>query len=187
MRTYDIPTLPLKYDLETKAVLKQLSKATRSLAELKGVALTIPNENILISTLTLQEAKDSSSIENIITTQDDLYKADLDIKKSNISAATKEVRYYREAINYGFNLAKKHKLLTNKFIIEIQKCLKHNDEGFRSTPGTKLKRENGEVVYEPPQEKARIVEYMSNLEQFINNPNLKDRPRDHRDEAYSRL
>ncbi len=82
---YEIPNLPLKYDLKTKNVLKQLAKANRALAELKGVALTIPNENILISSLTLQEAKDSSEIENIITTEDDLYKADLSMKDFSIA------------------------------------------------------------------------------------------------------
>lgn len=75
MREYSIPTLPLPYDLETKEILKQLTNSHRRLAELKGVAQTIPNEQILISTLTLQEAKDSSEVENIVTTQDDLYKA----------------------------------------------------------------------------------------------------------------
>lgn len=63
--------MPLSYDLETKAVLRQLNQANRRLADLKEVALTIPNENILVSTLTSQEAKDSSEVENIVTTQDD--------------------------------------------------------------------------------------------------------------------
>lgn len=97
MIKYNIPILPLQYDVETKAVLKQLAKTNRALAEFKGVAGTIPNENILISSLTLQEAKDSSSIENIITTQDDLYRADLAIKDFAISPAAKEVQNYREA------------------------------------------------------------------------------------------
>ena len=85
MIKYQIPNLPLIIDVETKAVLKQLARSNRALAELKGVAGTIPNENILISSLTLQEAKDSSSVENIITTQDDLYRADLAIKDFTVS------------------------------------------------------------------------------------------------------
>jgi len=101
-KQYKIPTLPLPYDLETKEVLKQLTRSHRKLAELKDVALIIPNERILISTLTLQEAKDSSEVENIVTTQDDLYKADLDVKQSIINASTKEVLAYREAIEKGF-------------------------------------------------------------------------------------
>lgn len=171
---YDIPTLPLEYDLETKNVLKQLAKANRALAELKGVAATIPNENILISSLTLQEAKDSSSIENIITTQDDLYKADLDIKSYAISPAAKEVQNYREAIYLGFSLVRKHKLLTNNNIIQIQNCLKHTTGGFRTTPGTKLKRDDGVIIYEPPQDPRDIIQHMSNLEKFINESSLSD-------------
>lgn len=89
--TYKIPKLPLSYDLETKAVLKQLSQSNRWLAELKGMAKTIPNEHILVSTLTLQEARDSSEVKNIVTTQDDLYKASLDISEIIKSPATKEV------------------------------------------------------------------------------------------------
>jgi len=65
---YIIPQLPLKKDLETKEILKKLTKAHQALAELKGVAAIIPNQNILLNTLSLQEAKDSSAIENIITT-----------------------------------------------------------------------------------------------------------------------
>ena len=110
---YDIPVLPLPYDLETKEVLKELANANRKLAELKGVAQTIPNEDILISSLTLQEAKDSSEVENIVTTQDELYKAGLQIKTQIANAATKEVLRYRESISSGFNLVRKNKLLRN--------------------------------------------------------------------------
>lgn len=174
MKKYNIPNLPLTADLETKAVLKQLARTNRALAELKGVAGTIPNENILISSLTLQEAKDSSSIENIITTQDDLYKADLAIKDFAISPAAKEVQNYREAIYRGFQLVRNHKLLTNNNIISIQNALKHTSGGFRVTPGTCLKRDDGTVVYEPPQHPADIIKHMDNLEAFINNPDLSD-------------
>ena len=171
---YSIPTLPLQYDLETTAVLKQLAKANRALAELKGVASSIPNENILISSLTLQEAKDSSSIENIITTQDDLYKADLNIQHLPISPATKEVQNYREAIYEGFNLVRTNKLLTNNYIIKIQNTLKHTTGGFRAIPGTKLKRNDGVIIYEPPQDPRDVAHYMENLESFINDPSLSD-------------
>lgn len=171
---YSIPSLPLQYDLETRPILKQLAKANRALAELKGVAATIPNENILISTLTLQEARDSSSIENIITTQDDLYKADLALKDFATNPAAKEVQDYREAITFGFALVRQNKLLTNNIIIRVQNRLKHTDGGFRVTPGTKLKREDGVIIYEPPQDPRDIVNYMSNLEQFINEPSISD-------------
>lgn len=87
---YQLPILPLAIDLETKAVLKQLNAANRKLAELKGVALTIPNETILINTLALQEAKDSSAVENIVTTHDDLYRAASDMNSLAVSAAAKQ-------------------------------------------------------------------------------------------------
>lgn len=174
MIKYQIPNLPLIIDVETKAVLKQLARSNRALAELKGVAGTIPNENILISSLTLQEAKDSSSVENIITTQDDLYRADLAIKDFTVSPAAKEVQNYREAIFHGFQLVRQHKLLTNNNIISIQNVLKHTKGGFRVTPGTCLKRDDGMIIYEPPQYPEDIVRYMGNLEAFINTPDLSD-------------
>ena len=174
MIKYQIPNLPLIIDVETKAVLKQLARSNRALAELKGVAGTIPNENILISSLTLQEAKDSSSVENIITTQDDLYRADLAIKDFTVSPAAKEVQNYREAIFHGFQLVRQHKLLTNNNIISIQNVLKHTKGGFRVTPGTCLKRDDGMIIYEPPQHPEGIVRYMGNLEAFINTPDLSD-------------
>lgn len=170
---YSIPSLPLPYDLETKEVLKQLNRANRKLAELKGVAQTIPNERILISSLTLQEAKDSSEVENIVTTQDDLYRAGLDPSHQFINAATKEVLFYREAINEGFRMVRNKDILTLNDIKHVQEILEQNTAGFRTTPGTQLKRENdGAVIYTPPQDGMVIVRYMSNLEQFINDDHL---------------
>ena len=167
--TYTIPTLPLPYDLETKEVLKQVNKANRKLAELKGVAQTIPNERILISSLTLQEAKDSSAVENIVTTQDDLYRAGLDTSYQFINAATKEVLFYREAINEGFRMVRNKDILTLNDIKRVQAILEQNSAGFRTTPGTQLKRENdGAVVYTPPQDGQEIIGFMANLERFIN-------------------
>lgn len=173
MTSYEIPLLPLPYDLETKAVLRQANKANRKLAELKGVAQTIPNERILISSLTLQEAKDSSAVENIVTTQDDLYRAGLDAGFTLIGAATKEVLFYREAINEGFKLVRNKNILTLNDIKRIQEVLEQNSAGFRTTPGTQLKRSSdGAVIYTPPQDGQLIVELMSNLEQFINDDEL---------------
>ena len=173
MASYKIPLLPLPYDLETKTVLRQANKANRKLAELKGVAQTIPNERILISSLTLQEAKDSSAVENIVTTQDDLYRAGLDANFTLIGAATKEVLFYREAINEGFKLVRNKNILSLNDIKRIQEVLEQNSAGFRTTPGTQLKRSSdGAVIYTPPQDGQRIVELMSNLEQFINDDEL---------------
>ena len=173
MASYKIPLLPLPYDLETNTVLRQANKANRKLAELKGVAQAIPNERILISSLTLQEAKDSSAVENIVTTQDDLYRAGLDANFTLIGAATKEVLFYREAINEGFKLVRNKNILALNDIKRIQEVLEQNSAGFRTTPGTQLKRSSdGAVIYTPPQDGQRIVELMSNLEQFINDDEL---------------
>lgn len=171
---YNIPQLPLPYDLETKAVMRQLNRANRKLAELKGVALTIPNENILISTLTLQEAKESSSVENIVTTQDDLFKEDLNVQSFISNAAAKEVLNYRQALQTGFHLVKEHHLLTCNHIKQIQATLESNRAGFRAVPGTQLKNSLGEVVYTPPQDLAEIENLMDNLEQFINDESMSD-------------
>ena len=171
---YDIPVLPLPYDLETKEVLKELANANRKLAELKGVAQTIPNEDILISSLTLQEAKDSSEVENIVTTQDELYKAGLQIKTQIANAATKEVLRYRESISSGFNLVRKNKLLTLNIIKNIQENLVDNNVGFRRTPGTFLQNDRKEIVYTPPQDKTEIEKYMKNLEEFINDESMSN-------------
>lgn len=174
MKHYNIPTLPLQYDLETKEVLKQLNSANRKLAELKGVAQTIPNEDILINTLAMQEAKDSSEVENIITTQDDLYRADLDLEKNVVRAAEKEVMNYREALLVGFRQVRHTHLLTLNTMIEIQKCLEKNNAGFRKVPGTVLRNNQGEVIYTPPQDHKEVMDYMDNLEKFINDDSMCD-------------
>ena len=171
---YNIPLLPLPYDFETKAVLRQVNAANRRLAELKGIALTIPNENILISTLVLQEALDSSAVENIVTTSDDLYKADLNMEGDIGNAAAKEVLLYREAMSVGFNLARNNKLLRLNDIMEIQKVLERNDAGFRRVPGTVLMATNKDVVYTPPQEYDEVIRLMSNLEKYINDDRMHD-------------
>lgn len=173
-KPYTIPHLPLRYELETKVVLKQANKANKKLAELKGIATAMPNEGILISTLTLQEAQESSEIENIVTTQDDLYKADLQFSKKHISGPTKEVLNYREAILHGFEAVKRNKVLTTKVIIEIQEVLVGNKAGFRTLPGTKLKDSRNQTIYTPPQSGTDVKQYMFNIEEFINNNELCD-------------
>ncbi len=171
---YKIPTLPLKQDVETKVVLKRLAPAHRRLAELKGVARTIPNEEILINTLTLQEAKDSSAIENIITTHDELFKAELLIE-SLTSPAAKEVQNYAYALRKGFQLVRKNRILTDNHILEIQEELERNRAGYRKVPGTELKnQQTGETVYTPPQDYDTINRLMRNLSDFINDDSLSD-------------
>jgi Fic family protein len=172
--SYSIPRLPLNTDIESKKVLKKLARAHQALAELKGVAATIPNESILINTLALQEAKDSSAIENIITTQDELFQSDA-ASKNFVTVAAKEVHYYAEALRYGFGLVKTQGLLTNNHILEMQSMMEENNAGFRKLPGTALKNDaTGETVYSPPQEAQEIIDLMTNLEQFINNDTICD-------------
>ncbi len=171
---YIIPELPLAHDLETKTVLKQLNLSNKKLAELKGVALTIPNEDILINSLTLQEAKDSSEVENIVTTNDELYKAELELTNNLINASTKEVLNYRQAMRSGFMSARKTKLLTLNDIKRIQQELECNNAGFRSVPGTSLKNQFGDTVYTPPQDRLEIERLMANLELYINDHSLQD-------------
>lgn len=169
-----IRMLPLDIDVETKAVLKQLNLANKKLAELKGVARTIPNEDILIQTLTIQEARESSVIENIVTTQDELYRAGLALQHDESNPATKEVVRYGVAMREGFSFVRQHKLLTNNIIKRIQSVLVENAGGFRSVPGTVLKNNRGEIVYTPPQDSVDVSRLMDNLEHFINEPDLQD-------------
>jgi len=170
---YIIPNLPLPYDLETVAVLKQLNKANKKLAELKGIARTIPNENILISMLALQEARDSSAVENIVTTQDDLYQAGVSDNIRIINPATKEVLRYREAIFEGFEMVRKNKILSNNVIKKVQEKVKQNNAGFLVSPSKALvNQSDGRVIYTPPQDINEVNEKMSNLEAFINDQEL---------------
>jgi len=159
--------LPPATELETKAILKSVAVAHRYLAELKGISETIPNQSILINALGLQEAKDSSAIENIITTHDEVYKAEL--FSGFVSSSTKEIQNYVQALQTGFELVKKEQLLTCNHILAIQKTLEKNDAGFRKVPGTGLKNlTTGEIVYTPPQNYETILQLMKNLERYIN-------------------
>lgn len=166
--------LPLKINPETIPVLKKLVSVRSALAGLNGIAESIPNERILISTLSLQEAKDSSAIENIVTTHDELYASD-GIAKKFTTLAAKEVYNYAFALQKGYDEVKKTGLLTNNQIIELQALLEENDAGFRKLPGTALKNEQtGETVYTPPQSNDEIVELMNNLEYFINDSQISN-------------
>jgi cell filamentation protein, protein adenylyltransferase len=174
MESEKLKKLPLKQDVETKKVLKKLASAHRALAELKGIVSSIPNENILINTLGLQEAKDSSAIENIITTHDDIFKAELNLDGFK-SLNAKEVQNYISALKKGFSLIKKNKILTNNDIVEIQSELEKNNAGFRKIPGTALKNATtGETVYTPPQEYDTILDLMKNLESYINDNSMSE-------------
>jgi len=174
MTTWGLSELPLKIDLETKKVLKALPSAHAALAELKGIASTIPNQSILINTLGLQEAKDSSAIENIITTHDDLYKSELNLHAFK-SLEAKEVQNYISALKTGYELITNAGLLTNNTILQIQEVLEDNKAGFRKLPGTALKNAaTGETIYTPPQDYDEIMRLMANLERYINDSGMQD-------------
>ena len=167
MNEQKLPMLPPNTELETKAVLKQLARANRALAELKGYSDTIPNKHILINAIMINEAKDSSAIENIITTHDDLYKAMSEA--SGASLAAKEVVSYRTALWQGYESVKVREMITTNMIIEIQGIIEKNRAGIRKLPGTVLRNERtGEIVYTPPAGEAEIRTLLSNLEKYIN-------------------
>ena len=162
---------PARFD--NPRVLKSLNAASRSLAELKGVIASIPNQGILINTLGIQEAKDSSAIENIVTTHDDLYRED-SFPENVKSAATKEVYRYRQALGVGFDLVKSSNLITVNHLVQIQAELLSSGAGIRTLPGTALKNYQGQVVYTPPQVHEEILHHFRDLEQFINDPTAFD-------------
>ena len=162
---------PKREKVETLEILRQLSKSSNSLGELKGIAKTIPNQAMLINAVALQEAKDSSEIENIITTQDELYKALT--TNGKYTSAIKEVINYRTAIFLGHKIVQKQGFLRLKDIEELQKTIVENNAGVRNIPGTVLKNDKtGEIVYTPPQEKEEILDLFSNfLDHFNLNQN----------------
>jgi len=165
--------LPLKKDIETKEILKATTLAHRALAELKGIANSLPNQKIIINSLVLQEAKDSSGIENIITTHDEIYRSE--ISSDFISQDIKEVQNYKNALYLGYEIIKNKKYITVNHIKEIQSTLEQNDAGFRKQSGTVLKNPStGEIKLIPPQNPEDIIELMSNLVEYINDDELED-------------
>lgn len=165
----NLPFLPpLKDKIETVKILRQLVKSSVALAELKGITHILPNPEILLNAVILKEARASSEIENVITTQDKLYQA-LSAKGIQVDTATKEVLRYREAMLYGVNFIKKKSFLTTNAIIEIQKILEENNAGIRKLPGTALRNAStGKVIYTPPDNSDAINRLLRNFEKFIN-------------------
>lgn len=158
--------LPPNVDCESVEILKQLNKASRALGQLKGEISKIPNSQILLDTLVLQEAKDSNEIENIVTTDDEIYQASIDQTIATISA--KEAINYSDAIKMGFGIVKNKGLLTINDIERIQEIISPNHP-IRKLPGTVLKNpKTEEVVFTPPQDRNEILELLSNLELYIN-------------------
>lgn len=165
----NLPLLPpINNKIETVKVLRQLVKSSVALAELKGIVHILPNPDILLNAVILKEARASSEIENVITTQDKLYQA-LSAKGIQVDTATKEVLRYREAMLYGVNFIKKKSFLTTNAIIEIQKILEESNAGIRKLPGTALRNAStGKVIYTPPDNIDVINKLLRNYEQYLN-------------------
>lgn len=174
--TSPLKPLPLSAEtqLETPAVLRQLSRAHRFLGELKGGIATIPNQDILTTTLGLREATRSSEIENIITTQDELFGGDAEAGDF-VSGAAKEVHRYARALKEGFERVSQTKLIRLSDIIAVQEVLEPSKSGLRKIPGTKIKNAStGEVVYEPPQGAVEVSNLMDNLVTHLNSDSPSD-------------
>lgn len=172
MESENLNFLPPATNCETKAILKASIKASRALAELKGEVKKIPNSQILLDTISLQEAKDSNEIENIVTTDDELYQASVDV--SPTSQAAKEATKYAEALKLGLSLVREKGIITTNDIQKIQEIVSENHP-IRKIPGTVLKNPaTGEIIYTPPQEYNTIVKLLQNLEAYMNIDELHD-------------
>jgi Fic family protein len=155
---------------QSETMTGQLIMSHRRLAELKGVAPLLPNQDLLLNTLALQEAKDSSALENIITSHDELFKQGLELPQFN-NAAAKEVCRYSEALKLGHERIKSKGQLTLEDLVAIQAALVIGEPapGIRTKPGTiVVNRATGEVVYTPPQDYDQIVELLERLIAFFN-------------------
>lgn len=163
----DLKPLPPRINLESPEILKKAITANRYLAELKGYCQTLPNPDLLLNTIILQESKDSSAIENIVTTQDELYKAILN-SMDQIPSNAKEVLSYREAIYMGVEELRRRDVFTGSLAIKIMQKIKNTNIGFRTMPGTKLSNpDTKKIIYTPP-DPDRIVGMVSQWETFIN-------------------
>ncbi|NRT16430.1 Fic family protein [Flavobacterium sp. 28A] len=163
----NLPPLPPQAEMENIVILKKTISASRALSELKGAITNLPNPTLFIDTINLQEAQASSAIENIITTQDELFKASIADKK-NDNPATKEVMHYKDALWYGVEQIEKRPILTTNLFISLVQIIKENQAGIRNAPGTQLKNPlSNTVVYTPPEGENVIREKLKNLEEFI--------------------
>lgn len=162
-----LPLLPPQVEIENTLILKKTISASRALSELKGAITNLPNPTLFIDTINLQEAQASSAIENIITTQDELFKASIADKK-NENLATKEVMHYKDALWYGVEQIGKRPILTTNLFIALVQIIKENQSAIRNAPGTQLKNPvTNTVVYTPPEGENVIREKLKNLEDFI--------------------
>ena len=164
----DLPLLPPEVELETKAVLKRCIEARTALAELKQAAELIPNQAMLINTLPLLEAKDSSEIENIVTTTDKLFQF-ASSGDALADSATKEALRYRKALYEGWKSLSKRPMNTN-MAESICSQIKNMDMSVRKVPGTTLANDKtGKVIYTPPAGEKVIRNLLSNWEKLLHN------------------
>ncbi len=171
----DLPDLPPATDFDTREIWRTTTKANRLLAELKGYCQVLPEPNLLLNTIILQESKDSSAIENIVTTQDELYRAVVSREDQGVSHATKEVLWYREALYQGFDQLEKRGVITTNGLIAIMQQLKQTDAGVRINAGTKLMNPAANrVIYTPPEGEVVIRNKLASLEKFINENETSD-------------
>lgn len=163
----DLPDLP-PVNINSAQVLRHTIIAARNLAELKGLCETLPDPALLLNTIVLQESRDSSAIENIVTTQDELYRANADVKID--STAAKEVLRYREAMYTGLrHMKEKINIISTNTLVSVVQIIKDNKSGIRTQPGTNLKSSiTGEVIYTPPCCENEIRQKLAALELFIN-------------------
>lgn len=169
----ELPPLPPNAEIETKNILRKTISAGRALAKLNGTLLNLPNPTLFLDTIYLQEAKASSEVENIITTNDELYKS-LVAEKKVVNSATKEVICYKEALWLGLEEIKTKPFITTNLCVKIVQCIKQNNASIRTTPGTTLANNQGEIVYTPPDGEEIIRAKLSDLEKFINDKNEID-------------
>jgi Fic family protein len=163
-----LPLIPPKVQVETVEVLKKAIAANKALAELRGWSYTQSNPLLLLQSIALQEAKASSEIENVVTTNDELYQALSSQNTLNITPAAKEVMHYKEALWYGYNKIKEEMPLTINLFVELFRIVKVRSDGIRKLPGTCLKNTSNEIVYTPPDNEEDILRLLSNFEKYIN-------------------
>lgn len=168
-----VPPLPTKRVYENVEVLKQLTTSSRLMGELKGLANTLPNQMLLVNHLGIQEAKESSEIEQIVTTNDELFQNNT-AKDMPQTPGAKEVYRYAAALHAGMAQLKQQPVISMTLIHRVHEALLGNNAGIRRVPGTVLRNGLGEVVYTPPQEYDELTTLLSNLLQYMNDEQMED-------------
>lgn len=159
--------LPFKVNLNSIDILKQLSITNNNIGELKGVLNLLPNPKLILSLILISESKDSSAIENIVTTYDEIFKEI--VSKNPSGGKPKEIVNYKKAIEHGLKLLRENQFISTNILIEIQSRIEENKGGIRKLPGTVIMNDlTKEIVHTPPQNEELIRKYLHNLEQYLN-------------------